>query len=94
MKKSAAKMDESTFLSMERSFMSEERTILAYIRTELAFLGVLFIVWRFYFVEHWWSTPLAVALTIFFLALLIYETVKIKKLRKQRKDLQSKHKWF
>ena len=83
---------ERTFLSKERNALSEERTILSYIRTELAFVGVVILILRFYFQEAVWSIPLAIVLMVFFGILLIFETIKIKMLRRKRHKFQKKYK--
>lgn len=80
-----------TFLSRERNALSEERTVLAYIRTELAVAGVIAIILRFYFDQYSWSMPLAIVLFVVFGILIIFETSKIRKLRRNRHMLQKKH---
>jgi uncharacterized membrane protein YidH (DUF202 family) len=92
MKTSTKQSVERTFLALERNALSEERTLLAYIRTELAFIGVVILILRFYFEQDVWSIPVALALSIFFGALVLVETVKIKKIRRERRRLQKKHK--
>ena len=79
------------FLDRERNALSEERTILAYIRTELAFIGITLLALKFYFDEFSWSTNLAIILIIIFGILIIFESGKIKKLRKKRHELQERY---
>lgn len=91
MKTSEKSSVERTFLSKERNALSEERTVLAYIRTELAIVGVVTLVLKFYFDEFSWSLPLAIVLFVIFGILIIFETFKIRNLRKKRQELQKKH---
>jgi len=79
------------FLDRERNALSEERTILAYIRTELAFIGIILLALKFYFDEFSWSINLAIILIVILGVILIFESVKIKKLRKKRHELQEKY---
>lgn len=94
MKTSTKQSIERTFLSMERNALSEERTHLAYIRTYLALLGVVFLLMRFYFGGEVWAFPTALAFGLFFGILILVESVKIKKLRLERRRMQKKHRGF
>ena len=91
MKTSDKNSVERTFLSKERNALSEERTVLAYIRTELAIVGVVVLILKFYFAEFQWSINLAFVLFIVFGILIIFETSKIRNLRKKRHEFQKKH---
>jgi len=91
MKTSEKNSVERTFLSKERNALSEERTVLAYIRTELAVVGVAAIILKFYFDEIQWGVSLAIILFVIFGILIIFETSKIRNLRKKRNELQKKH---
>ena len=91
MKTSEKNSIERTFLSKERNALSEERTVLAYIRTELAIVGVIAIILKFYFDQYSWSLPLAIFLFVIFGILIIFETSKIRNLRKKRRKLQEKN---
>ncbi len=82
---------ERTFLSKERNALSEERTVLAYITAELAVVGVIALILKFYFAEFIWSIPIAIILFVIFGILIIFETSKIRSLRKKRHKLQKKH---
>ena len=82
---------ERTFLSKERNALSEERTVLAYIRTELAVVAVIAFILKFYFDDFLWSLPLTIVLFVVFGILIIFETSKIRNLRKDRHKLQKKH---
>lgn len=91
MKASVKNSVERTFLSKERNALSEERTILAYIRTDLAIVGVVAIILKFYFAEFLYSIHIAIFLFVVFGTLIIFESFKIRKLRKKRHELQKKY---
>jgi len=91
MKTSEKNSVKRTFLSRERNALSEERTVLAYIRTELAVVGVIAIILKFYFDQYSWSLPLAIVLFVVFGILIIFESSKIKRLRRNRHRLQKKY---
>ena len=91
MKTSEKNSVERTFLSKERNVLSEERTILAYIRTDLAVVGVVALILKFYFSGFLWSVHIAIFLFVIFGTLIIFETFKIRKLRKKRHELQKKY---
>lgn len=87
----ATKEDKENFLSQERSALSEERTVLAYIRTELTFLGVVIVLLKLYFDVYLWASYLALVLFVLVGVIVFFETVKIRKLRRERKGLQEKY---
>ena len=91
MKTSDKKSVERTFLSKERNALSKERTVLSYIRTELAIVGVTAFILKFYFEEFRWSIYLAIILFGIFGTLIIYESFKIRNLRRKRHEFQKKH---
>ena len=79
------------FLSKERNALSEEQTILAYIRTELAIVGVAAFLLKFYLAEFIWSIHIAIISFVIFGILIIFESFKIRNLRKKRHELQKKY---
>ena len=91
MKTSERNSVERTFLSKERNALSEERTILAYIRTDLAVIGVVALILKFYFGDFLWSIHIAIFIFLIFGILIIFESFKIRKLRKKRHELQEKN---
>ena len=91
MKTSERSSVERTFLSKEKNALSEERTVLAYIRTELAIVGVVALILKFYLAEFLWSVHIAIILFVIFGILIIFETSKIRRLRKKRREFQKKH---
>lgn len=91
MKASDKNSIERTFLSKERNALSKERTVLSYIRTELAIVGIIAFILKFYFEEFRWSIYLAIIFFGLFGILILFESFKIRNLRKKRHEFQKKH---
>ena len=91
MKTSEKNSVERTFLSKERNALSEERTILAYIITDLAVIGIVALILKFYFAGFIWSIHIAIISFVIFGILIIFESFKIRNLRKKRHELQKKY---